>query len=147
VISRRGFLQFLGAGAAVTAAGLMVPDVARKIFLPPRGGWAPSPGGAIQVGDVITFEGVHGPLVVRRCKQFIITSTGPLMAVRYDACWTRPDGEEVQSYTSNYGMFDELTDSSARELLESAMRYQGGTPGATHFKLELPRNIIDARYV
>lgn len=38
-MNRRGFLQLLGAGAAVTAAGLLVPDVARKIFLPPRGGW------------------------------------------------------------------------------------------------------------
>jgi hypothetical protein len=41
-MDRRGFLKLLGAGAAgaaVTAAGLAVPDVARRFFLPPAGGW------------------------------------------------------------------------------------------------------------
>ena len=38
-MNRRGFLTLLGAGAAVTAAGLAVPDVARRFFLPPAGGW------------------------------------------------------------------------------------------------------------
>ena len=38
-MDRRGFLKMLGAGAAVTATGLAVPDVARRFFLPPAGGW------------------------------------------------------------------------------------------------------------
>lgn len=43
-MNRRGFLQMLGAAASVGACGLLVPDVARKIFLPPKGGWKTSLG-------------------------------------------------------------------------------------------------------
>jgi hypothetical protein len=80
-MNRRGFLQLLGAGAAITAAGLIVPDVARKFFLPPTGGWRPDPiwGGQLTVGDTLTFGGVYEdgnarPLRIRKLKQFIVTS-------------------------------------------------------------------------
>lgn len=38
-MNRRDLFRFLGAGATLTAAGLLVPPAARTIFLPPRGGW------------------------------------------------------------------------------------------------------------
>jgi hypothetical protein len=150
-MNRRKFLQFLGAGAAVTAAGLMVPDVARKFFLPPRAGWTLGAEPGLNVGDVITFEGVHDPLVIRRCKQFVVTSIDdhgmyidPHEMVRYDAAWTLPNGEQKQVRLD----FEEHTDDAgARSVLERIMRGDGGTPGSTHFKLELPRNISDARYI
>jgi hypothetical protein len=141
-MNRRKFLQFLGAGAAVTAAGLMVPDVARKIFLPPRGGWAGS--GQLQVGDVVTFEGVHDPLVIRRCKQFVVTSIEPHEMVRYDAAWTLPNGEQKQLHLD---FEDHTDDAGARRVLERIMRREGGISGSAYFKLELPRNISDARYI
>jgi hypothetical protein len=149
-MDRRKFLQFLGAGAAVTAVGLMVPDVARKIFLPPRGGWA-SGNGAIQVGDVITFGPVHDPLVIRRCKQFVVTSVDdrgmyidPHEMVRYDAAWTLPNGEQKKVHLD---FEDHTDDAGARRVLERIMRREGGIPGSAYFKLELPRNISDARYI
>lgn len=65
-MNRRKFLQFLGAGAAVTAAGLMVPDVARKIFLPPRAGWALGSEPGLNVGDILTIEGSPEKFIVVR---------------------------------------------------------------------------------
>jgi hypothetical protein len=158
-VNRRKFLQFLGAGAVVTAAGLMVPDVARKFFLPPRAGWTLGAEPGLNVGDVITFEGVHDPLVIRRCKQFVVTSIDdrgayidPHEMVRYDAAWTLPNGEQKQlhldfeAYASNPTV-EAHDDKMARDILERIMRREGGTPGSTRFKLELPRNISDARYI
>jgi hypothetical protein len=148
-MNRRGFLAMLGAGAAVTAAGLIVPDVARKIFLPPKGGWlGGNYNGALNVGDILTFEGVHDPLTIRRCKQFVVI-IDPRELVRYDAAWTLPNGEQEQYHIDSELWSDESVhdDAFARRTLESIMRRRGGTPGATHFKLELPRHIQDARYI
>jgi len=162
-MNRRGFLKMLGAGAVVTAAGLMVPDVARKIFLPPRGGWATGSFN-LQVGDIVTFEGVHDPLVIRRCKQFIVTginteSKWPMLnsqfeeRARYDAVWTLPNGEEKQygmefEIYANDPVIDAHNDKLARDMLESKMRRDRGTPGGKYFRLELPHNqIMDARYI
>jgi hypothetical protein len=147
-VNRRKFLQFLGAGAVVTAAGLMVPDVARRIFLPPRAGWTLGAEPGLNVGDVLTFEGVYDPLVIRHCKQFIVTSISDHdhYIERYDAAWTLPSGEEQQ-----HGIeFDEgpVDDSIARQILESRMRELKATPGSKRFKLNLPPNpIINARYI
>jgi hypothetical protein len=163
MMNRRGFLAMLGAGAAITAAGLIVPDVARKIFLPPRGGWlSGSYNGALNVGDIVTFEGVYDPLVIRRCKQFVVTSIDdsgaeiffdPHETVRYDAAWTLPSGEQEQFHLDSK-LWDDAhlpaceQDDFARRTLEGIMRRRGGTPGAARFKLELPRNnILDARYI
>lgn len=150
-MNRRKFLQFLGAGAAVTAAGLMVPDVARKIFLPPRAGWTLGAEPGLNVGNVLTFEGVYDPLVIRRCKQFVVTSIDdrgafidPHEMVRYDAAWTLPNGEQEQLHLDMDGITD---DKGARTVLERIMRERGAVPGSTYFKLELPRNISDARYI
>jgi hypothetical protein len=151
-MNRRGFLKMLGAGAAVTAAGLLVPDVARKIFLPPRGGWL-TPLSAFNVGDVVTFEGIHDPLVIRRCKQFVVTSITPSDIYRYDAAWTLPNGEEEQvsvrfddPFPRELDLDLKHTDRVAREILEGKMRQRGAFPGSKHFKLELPRN-VEARYI
>jgi hypothetical protein len=149
---RRSFLKLIGAGAAATAAGLIVPDLARKFFLPPRAGWALHPSGGIQVGDVITFEGVHDTLKIRKCKQFVVTSINdrgelfidPHEQVRYDAAWTLPDGRQEQLHLDTDGITD---DKWARTVFERLMRERGATPGSTHFRLELPRNISDARYI
>ena len=92
-MNRRGFLKMLGAGAVVTAAGLMVPDVARRFFLPPRGGWTGvdyahgtdktvvielrggggSGGGTLNVGDIISFAPPMPP--GHKHKLFVVTST------------------------------------------------------------------------
>jgi hypothetical protein len=147
-LNRRKFLQFLGAGAAVTAAGLMVPDVARKIFLPPRAGWTLGAEPGLNVGDVLTFEGVYDPLVIRKCKQFIVVSVSDHdhYIERYDATWTLPSGEEQQhSIEFDDGPGD---DSIARRILESKMRALNATPGSKHFKLNLsPNPIFNARYI
>jgi hypothetical protein len=81
-MNRRGFLAMLGAGAAVTAAGLIVPDVARKIFLPPKGGWTGTGlteseliAAGLNVGDVLTFGDVYNEQRTH-LKQFIVTSIG-----------------------------------------------------------------------
>ena len=99
-MDRRGFLKMLGAGAAVTATGLAVPDVARRFFLPPAGGWN---GGlddfeervlaqavrqlaidtdneimrvtGLNVGDVVTFSDFYNKQRTH-LKQFIVTSVG-----------------------------------------------------------------------
>lgn len=154
-MNRRKFLQFLGAGAAATAAGLMVPDVARKIFLPPNSGWADFKRYSmsdLQVGDVVTVEGVHDPLKIRKCKQFIITDIHDerilIQDVRYDAVWTLPSGEEKQFGVQFESSLNSLDDRVARELLENRMRADGGTPGGTYFKLELPTNqLAYAKYI
>jgi hypothetical protein len=104
-MNRRDFFKMLGAAAAVTAVGLIVPDVARKIFLPPAGGWTVTGAGSfLNVGDVVTFGNVHDPLVIRHCKQFVVTSIHDGIADidlhRYDAAWTLPSGEEQQCCTS-----------------------------------------------
>lgn len=52
-MNRRGFFKALGVATAVTAAGLVVPDVARKFFLPPAHGWAV---GSLKPGDMITIR-------------------------------------------------------------------------------------------
>lgn len=59
-ISRRGLLKLFGAAAATTAAGLVVPDVARKFFLPPARGWSLSTEPGLNVGDILTIEGSEG---------------------------------------------------------------------------------------
>lgn len=154
-MNRRKFLQFLGAGAAVTAAGLMVPDVARKIFLPPNSGWADFKRYSmsdLQVGDVVTFEGVHDPLKIRKCKQFSITSIVKNVdydRVRYDSVWTLPSGEEQQYYLSIDTVPDDpLVDSVARRVMEGRMRELNATPGGYYFKLELPTNqLAYAKYI
>jgi hypothetical protein len=160
-MNRRGFLAMLGAGAAVTAAGLIVPDVARKIFLPPKGGWVSVScnHSALQVGDVITFEGAYDPLLIRRCKQFVVTSVGengayidPHYEVRYDAAWTIPATGEQEQYHVDASLLSDHVDMThqdavARATLERLMRKRGGVPGSTFFKLELPRNVADARYI
>jgi len=149
-MNRRSFLQMLGTAAAVTAAGLIVPDLGRKIFLPPRGGWAARglTSAELQVGDVITF----GPrLSIRRCKQF--EGAVDLDRYRYDAVYTLPDGGEVMRGVEMESYADDpeihkWNDELARNILESDMRKAGGRPGGTHFKLELPRNqLVDARYI
>lgn len=63
-MDRRKFLQFFGAGAAVTAAGLMVPDVARKFFLPPRAGWSLGTEPGLNVGDILTISGSPHKFIV-----------------------------------------------------------------------------------
>jgi hypothetical protein len=159
-MNRRDLFKLLGAAAAVTAAGIIVPDVARRFFLPPRAGWTLGAEPGLNVGDVLTFERVHDPLVIRRCKQFVVTSVGengayidPHELVRYDATWTIKDtGEQEQhSVESEIYTDDPATlqhqDDFARSVLESTMRRRGGTPGSIHFKLELPRNIKDARFI
>jgi hypothetical protein len=158
-MNRRGFLAMLGAGAAVTAAGLIAPDVARKIFLPPKGGWlGGNYNGALNVGDILTFEGVHDPLTIRRCKQFVVISIDdngaiidPHELVRYDAAWTLPNGEQEQYHIDSELWSDEIIqpeqDEFARQTLERIMHRRGGKPGSTYFKLELPRNVKDARYI
>jgi hypothetical protein len=40
-VNRRRFLQLLTGGAAAIAVEQLVPDVARRYFLPPAGGWRP----------------------------------------------------------------------------------------------------------
>jgi hypothetical protein len=93
-MNRRGFLKMLGAGAAVTAAGLLVPDVARKFFLPPHGGWTPGPkpGWALSsepglnVGDVITIKDVRAPIWVHKHEQFVVTAVFPTTRIQpFDA--------------------------------------------------------------
>jgi hypothetical protein len=155
-MNRRGFMQLLGAGAAVTAAGLIVPDVARKFFLPPRGGWDRAWNCQLNVGDILTFEGVHDPLTIRKCKQLVVVGTdesGAYQIVRYDAAWTLPSGEQrqvgvdVQQLEHTTLAIEADTDRAMRGVLERHMREDGGRPGSTKFKLELPRNISDARYI
>ncbi len=42
IVTRRGFLKALGGAAIAVAAGEIIAPVARKIFLPPKGGWTPN---------------------------------------------------------------------------------------------------------
>jgi hypothetical protein len=140
-MNRRGFLAMLGAGAAVTAAGLIVPDVARKIFLPPKGGWT------------LGAEPDDDQLKIRKVKQLVVVDGRFEEITRYDTTWTLPNGEEQQ-----YGVEFEapapstpagemFNDRTARELLQHKARLLKAKPGATYFKLELPRNVKDARYI
>jgi hypothetical protein len=104
-VNRRKFLQFLGAGAGVTAAVVIAPE-AVKFFLPPRGGWNSwtystkdafmslddfeyrilqpamervaaqlDEQFTIQVGDIVSFDGVYDPHAPR-LKLFKVTSVG-----------------------------------------------------------------------
>jgi hypothetical protein len=146
IVTRRGFLKALGGAAIAVAAGEIIAPVARKIFLPPKGGWTPS---ALKFNS---YASVHDPLVIRRCKQFVVASIYPHEMVRYDAAWTRTDtGEQEQFHLdgSNWSDAPDVMawqDAHARTVLERIMRDRSGTPGSTHFKLELPR-YLDARYV
>lgn len=162
-MNRRKFLSLMGAAGAVTAAGLLLPST-RTFFLPPAAGWVTT-GAHLNVGDVITFGGVHdhgGKLkqfIVRKVSGLSLYDVEPMSeypylnaqfreVTRYDAVYTKPDGEERQIYvdsTDDAGLHAEIikhNDDFAREMLRRRMIEDGGTPGtpgAKYFNLELPR--------
>jgi hypothetical protein len=162
-MNRRNFFKMLGAAAAVTAVGIIVPELivpsTKKFFLPPPTGWASGWHG-MNVGDVIEIgleTQPRSPLQIRRCKQFVVTSITngivDLDRYRYDAVYTLPSGEEVMRGMELEAPADDLAlsdihDRIARDVLESDMRKVNARPGGTHFKLNLPHNhMIDARYI
>jgi hypothetical protein len=168
-MNRRGFLKILGTAAAVTAAGIIVPELivpsTRKIFLPPRAGWTLGAEPGLNVGDVLTFEGVYDDqLKIRKVKQFVVVDVRPDSKyptlngrfeeiTRYDTTWTLPNGEEQQ-----YGVEFEapapstpagemFNDRTARELLQHKARLLKAKPGATYFNLQLPTHAKEARWI
>ena len=104
-MNRRGFLEFLGLGAAVAA---VAPQVVAKIVTAAPATPVTEAAGVVLgesflVGDVITFGGVYNvnPMTGKstgRLKQFVVTSEStiypmPLDSGMYQNCTKAPRGK------------------------------------------------------
>jgi hypothetical protein len=121
MISRRGFMQLLGAATAASVGGIALIDTHKTFFLPPAGGWRQG-------------------LKVRFVEQYAINFDA--MVYRYDATWDSPTGPKQYHVDT-----DRRCDESAIMVLKDRMAADHGTPNSSAFKLELPRGYLQGQYI
>lgn len=131
MISRRGFLKFLGAATAVSAGGIALIDTHKTFFLPPSMGW-----GAQR-------------LKIRRVQQYLINDY--TMPYRYDGTWDLPNGEGRHFHVefAETNSMSQLVhyDKVARQILEDRMYADNGSPNSAQFVLKLPRGVVDGCFL